>query len=225
VRWLADGSLEYLGRNDHQIKLRGFRVELSEVEAVLAQQAGVAQALVVVHKTASEPVLLAYVVADEQTSCDGAALLRALASHLPSYMLPQQVMVLDALPRLPNGKLNRNALPLPADIANPLKRDFVAPSTPTEIALAAIWSEVLGLEQISSHDDFFTLGGHSLKALQLIARVRSSWRIELPVRAVFEASTLVELASAIDTFHHIDQSDTFKSLEETLAESLKELQP
>ncbi|HEX2568813.1 MAG TPA: non-ribosomal peptide synthase/polyketide synthase, partial [Polyangia bacterium] len=205
VRWRRDGQLEFLGRIDTQIKLRGFRIELGEVEAALARHPGVRQVAVVVREDApGEARLVAYVVADqaEAAARPAAAELRAsLRARLPEYMVPSAFLFLDALPLTPSGKVDRRALPAPgvADVGGEGAR--VAPRTPVEEQVAALWAEVLRRPpgSLGVEDNFFELGGHSLLATQLIARIRNAFRIELQVRILFEAPTVALLAQKIET--------------------------
>ncbi len=185
VRQRQDGSLECLGRLDHQVKIRGFRIELGEIEAALCGHASVTQAVVVARETAGAARLVGYVVG-EPGLCTSA--LRAhLEQELPGYMVPAQLVVLAAMPLGPTGKIDRKALP---DVEADPALDHVAPRDATEELLAGIWSEVLGVERVGVHDDFFALGGHSLLATQLVSRVRHAFGVEVPVRALFEAPTL-----------------------------------
>jgi amino acid adenylation domain-containing protein len=193
VRWAADGTLEYLGRIDHQVKLRGFRIELGEIEAVLARHANVREVVVVVREDVpGDKRLVAYVVGRELVDVE--ALRAHAATALPDYMVPAFV-VLDALPLTPNGKVDRKALPAPEQTST--QRAYVAPRTDVEALLAQVWCELLGVERVGVHDEFFELGGHSLLVMRLVARLRTTLGVELPVRAVFEAPTLAALAEAI----------------------------
>jgi amino acid adenylation domain-containing protein len=204
VRYRADGNLEFLGRRDQQIKLRGFRIETGEIEAALLQHPAVAAAAVALHSAPpAGPRLVAYVVAhgrraaadEPDAEAFGRELRAFLKQRLPEYMLPAAVVALDALPLTPNGKLDRAALPAPAD-AHP-GAAFVAPRTPAEAQLAAIWSAVLGRERVGVHDNFFALGGHSLLAAQMIARARRALNADLTLRALFEAPTVAGLAATL----------------------------
>ena len=188
ARWLPDGNVEFLGRVDHQVKVRGFRVELGEIEAVLRQVTAVHEALVV----AQDERLVAYIVGDVAES----ELHNYLVSQLPNYMHPSAYVFLEQLPLTDNGKIDRRALPLP-DVAV-RSEAFVVARTVTERALAAIWADLLGLEAVSVADDFFVLGGHSLLATQLISRIRRGLGVELPIRGLFEAPTVAGLARLID---------------------------
>ncbi|WP_460134946.1 non-ribosomal peptide synthetase [Pseudomonas sp. S1_E04] len=187
VRWSADGVLEYLGRLDQQVKLRGLRVEPEEIEARMLAQDGIAQAVVLVrHAT-----LIGYYTAS--STLDEQALKAALAAELPEYMVPAQLIRLDAMPLGPSGKLERRALPEPVWHT----REHVEPETPLQQQIAAIWREVLGLTRIGLRDDFFALGGHSLLATQIISRTRQACDVELPLRALFDASELGAFAAHV----------------------------
>ena len=187
ARWRADGQLEYLGRTDHQVKIRGLRIELGEIEAALAL-AGCAQNVVVAREDGGGmPQLVAYVVAP---TLDAAQLRAQLGQHLPDYMLPAAFVALDTLPLNANGKLDRKALPAPS-FASTTRR---APSTPEEAALATLFAQVLGLDEVGVDDNFFELGGHSLLALRLIAAIRARLNAEVSIREVFEARTPAALA-------------------------------
>ncbi|RSZ60356.1 non-ribosomal peptide synthase/polyketide synthase [Massilia atriviolacea] len=190
-RWLADGSLEYLGRNDHQVKLRGFRIELGEIEAQLARQGGVRQAVVLAREDApGDKRLVAYVAGE----ADASLLRTALAQALPDYMVPAAFVMLAAMPLTPNGKLDRRALP-PPDGSAYAQRAYAAPQGETETALARIWAELLHVERVGRDDNFFELGGHSLLAVQLMERMR---RRQMPVdiRTLFLRPTVAALAGA-----------------------------
>ncbi|MBD2410053.1 non-ribosomal peptide synthetase [Nostoc calcicola FACHB-389] len=201
AKWGDDGNLEYLGRIDDQIKLRGFRIELGEIESLLLQHPSVKEAVVVLYEADSNSRLIGYVTAAEKSvnlvgahSC--APLLKEyLKIRLPNYMVPSQIIVLDKFPLSPNGKLDRKALPTP-DIAT--STNWEMPATPTEELLASLWQDILKAKSVGRRDNFFELGGHSLLATQLVTRIRDSFRVELPVRKVFEQSVLSELATEID---------------------------
>jgi amino acid adenylation domain-containing protein len=195
ARWGADGNLEYLNRIDEQVKLRGFRIELGEIESLLLQHPLVKEAVVILYETDSNPRLIAYVTAEEKSLNLGGELKDYLKIHLPNYMIPSQIMVLDQLPLTANGKLDRRALPTPNTVAS---SDFEMPVTPTEALLASLWQGLLKVKSVGRPDNFFELGGHSLLATQLITRIRDSFGVELPVRKVFEQSVLSELALEID---------------------------
>ncbi|HWY29959.1 MAG TPA: amino acid adenylation domain-containing protein, partial [Candidatus Acidoferrum sp.] len=179
VRWQPDGRIEFLGRLDHQVKIRGQRIELGEIEVALARHPGVREAVVVPRQDAKgENRLAAYLVPGEGAKLPPESLRKFLKEKLPDAMVPSAFMVLEALPLTPNGKLDRNALPAP-DFQGGSETPFVAPRTPTEEKLAAIWREVLGAERIGVHDNFFELGGHSLSATRVISRTTGPFQIEL----------------------------------------------
>ncbi len=197
ARWLADGTLEFLGRTDAQVKIRGFRIEPGEVEAALEALAGVREAVVAVREDApGERRLVAYVVPEDGAEVRVAELRERLRERLPEYMVPSVVVALEALPLTPSGKTDRRALPAPgrADAAD----TFLAPRTPVEEILAGIWAAVLKAERVGVRDDFFALGGHSLVGTQVAARVRDAFRVELPLRALFEAPTVEGLAARVE---------------------------
>ncbi|WP_163871153.1 condensation domain-containing protein, partial [Myxococcus eversor] len=200
ARWLADGTLQYLGRVDFQVKLRGQRIELGEIEAALLQQPGVRDAVALVrHDVAGHQHLVAYLVPSEAALALEAETLRtALLRLLPEYMVPSAFVSLQALPLTPNGKLDRKALPAPDSQHD---HAFLPPSSPTEVQLASLWLQLLRVERVGLNDSFFALGGHSLLATQLVSRIRSSFGAELPLRAVFEAPSLAALARRIDSAH------------------------
>ncbi len=193
VRWRADGALEFMGRVDRQVKVRGFRVETGEVEAVLARHPAVREAAVVARDDAAGVKrLVAYLVPDGALEPD--AVREHARAALPEYMVPSALVVLDALPLTRNGKLDRRALPAPAWETD---GRFVAPRTPDEEILAGIWAEVLGTERVGAHDDFFALGGHSLAATRVLSRVAKTLGTEVQLRVLFEAPTLGGFAARV----------------------------
>jgi acyl carrier protein len=197
-RLLPDGCLEHLGRKDFQVKIRGYRVEVAEIEMALLDLAMIKEAIVIVQEEQpGEKQLVAYVVPHPKDTLSLKALRSSLREKLPAYMLPATFVVLDALPRTPNGKIDRRALPAPSSIRPERETHFVMPRTPIEETLATIWAEVLGVEPIGIHDHFFELGGHSLLATQIITRIVHTFRIELPIRSLFEAPTVEAMARII----------------------------
>ncbi|RKG69098.1 amino acid adenylation domain-containing protein, partial [Corallococcus exercitus] len=192
ARWREDGTLDFLGRVDFQVKVRGFRIELGEIEAALRAFPGVNEAVVVARGADADKHLVGYVTAREGHALDSDALKAHLRRNLPEYMVPSAFLVLEALPLNANGKVDRGALPEPGEASRAVA--FVAPRTPTEEQLAALFAEVLRVERVGVHEDFFTLGGHSLLATQVVSRVRATLGVELPLRTLFEASTVEALA-------------------------------
>jgi len=198
ARYLPDGNIEFLGRIDNQVKIRGFRIELGELEAVLTQHPCVRETAVIAKDfVAGDKQLVAYVVPQQEGALTITDLRHFLKQKLPDYMVPGAFVVLEALPLTPNGKVDRRALPAP-DLRKELEEYFVAPRTPIEEMLASIWGNILLIDSVGVHDNFFTLGGHSLLATQVISRVRDTISIELPLRSLFEAPTIVEFASRVE---------------------------
>ena len=196
VRWAADGALEYFGRLDQQVKLRGFRVEPQEIEARLLALDGVGQAAVVVRQTVSGPQLVGYFTTEKTEEGEVAQIARLkaeLALELPDYMVPAQLVRMEAMPLGPSGKLDRRALPEPQWQS----REHIEPQTELQRSIAAIWREVLGVPQVGLADDFFELGGHSLLATQIISRVRQACDVELPLRVLFDHRELDAFAGQI----------------------------
>ncbi|HEU5131844.1 MAG TPA: amino acid adenylation domain-containing protein, partial [Pyrinomonadaceae bacterium] len=195
VRYLADGNLEYLGRADQQVKIRGYRIEPGEVEAVLSEHEGVSQAVVVARAAANgEQRLVAYVV--PQGESDSREWRAFLQERLPDYMVPAVFVSLESLPLSTNGKVDKKALPEPETAKS--ASEVETARTPTEELLCGIWSEVLSLAETGVNENFFELGGHSLLATQVLSRIRAVFQIELPLRTLFEAPTLRELAEHVE---------------------------
>lgn len=201
ARYRPDGQLEFLGRLDHQVKIRGFRIELGEIEAALGQHPTVREAVVLAREDVpGQKRLVAYVVSKGETPGSYVADLRHfLQTRLPDYMIPSAFVWLKTLPLTSNGKVDRRALPAPTQIRLELATANVAPRSPLEQTLVAIWSDILGLSSIGIDDDFFELGGHSLLATQLISRLRDAFQVELPLRYIFEARTIASLAEQLET--------------------------
>jgi amino acid adenylation domain-containing protein len=191
ARWRQDGVLELIGRGDDQVKIRGFRMELGEIEAALRAVPSVAQAVAVARDDEGGSMsLLGYVVFERGATMDSAALQEHLRRTLPEYMVPSTIVALDALPLMPNGKIDRRSLPAPAKP----RSEYRAPRTPVEQTLCAIFAEVLGVARIGIDDDFFALGGHSLSAMRAIMRSRAQLGIELSFRALLERGTVAAIA-------------------------------
>ncbi len=199
-RWLSDGTIAYLGRNDFQVKIRGFRIELGEIEARLSEHAGIRDAAVIVREDGpGDKRLVAYYAGD---AAIGAEELRGhLAARLPDYMVPSAYVHLERLPLTPNGKLDRKALPAPEDDAYAV-RAYAPPQGETEAAVARIWSELLGIERIGRHDNFFALGGHSLLAVTLVERMRREG-LAADIGTLFATPSLAALAAASGVIEEI----------------------
>lgn len=196
-RYMPDGNVEYLGRIDDQVKVRGVRIELGEVEYHLRRAVGVEQAVVVAHRREDgERYLVAYIVGD---GVDQKGVRDGLKEYLPDYMLPAQLVVLDVLPTTANGKVNRQALLPPTGQRMMANRGWIAPQSPTEKVVADLWSEVLGVGPISADANFFDLGGHSLSAVQITSQMRKICGYELPLRVIFDVPVLTDFARVIDS--------------------------
>lgn len=200
ARYWPDGTLEFLGRSDTQVKIRGFRVELGEVEATLTRHPDVQVAVADAQRDASgEKRLVAYVVPHQERRPTGAELRAYLQTRLPAFMLPSSIVLLVALPMTANGKVDRRQLPEMAEYGDSCTAEVsVAPSTPTEEQMVAIWMDVLKVKHLGVQDDFFLSGGHSLLAVQLIARIRAAWQIFLPLRDLFIYSTIAGLSARVE---------------------------
>ncbi|MFB2896610.1 amino acid adenylation domain-containing protein [Aerosakkonemataceae cyanobacterium BLCC-F50] len=197
ARYLPDGNIEYLERIDNQVKIRGFRIELGEIEAILNQKADVQTAYVIAREDIpGNKLLVAYIVPDPHVTPTIDQLRQFLKAKLPEYMVPSAFVIMESLPLTPNGKVNRRVLPIP-DLERDRQDKFIAPRSPIEEMLVLTWAQVLQVPQISIHDNFFELGGHSLLATQLVSRIRSNLQVELPLRCLFTAPTVAELAELI----------------------------
>ena len=197
-RWRADGNIEFLGRRDNQVKIRGFRIELGEVESALLQHPDVNEAVVLPREDGhGEKCLVAYLVAGDTAAQFAGKLRQFLKQRLPPYMVPAALVFLPELPRLSSGKLNPNALPAPGAERPDLEETFVAPGDSLEEKLANIWRQVLGLEKVGVHDNFFDLGGHSLLAVRLFSEIEKLTGWNLPVLTLFQSPTIKQLADII----------------------------
>jgi amino acid adenylation domain-containing protein len=200
VRWLANGTLEYLGRIDHQVKVRGFRIELGEIEATLNQHPTVQQSLVLVRQDEpGDQRLVAYMIPANPENFSLAEVRQWLDRQLPDYMVPSGFVPLDQFPLTPNGKVDRQALPAPDRRANQEDTVIVPSRTPTEQIIVELWQDILKLDQVSIHDNFFALGGHSLLAVQLMTKLKPALAVKLSLQTLLEAPTPAELADYIDT--------------------------
>jgi amino acid adenylation domain-containing protein len=208
ARYLPNGEIEFLGRMDYQVKVRGFRIELGEIEAVLGKAPGVREAVVIVRQDLDgEPRLVAYVVSTEDGETAIGEMRTHLKQQLPEYMVPSAIVLLESLPLTPNGKIDRKALPRPDDRSQvEMTTAYVEPQSELERTIAAIWSELLGVEKIGLNDDFFDLGGHSLLAIQLLSRIRDRLQVEISVKAFFESSTVADMAKAVSAIRWAVQS-------------------
>ncbi|TAF05111.1 MAG: non-ribosomal peptide synthetase [Nostocales cyanobacterium] len=199
ARYLSDGNIEFLGRIDHQVKIRGFRIELGEIEAVLTQHESVQETVVIARE--DEPGnkrLVAYVVVNGQSALTMNELRRFLQEKLPEYMIPSAFVALDYIPLTANGKVARRTLPIPEQTRPDLEKAFVLPSTKTEIELARIWQEVLGIQSIGIQDNFFDLGGNSLLAVKLFTQIHHKFAQKFPLATLFQAPTIEQLAAILD---------------------------
>ncbi|HET7461007.1 MAG TPA: amino acid adenylation domain-containing protein, partial [Longimicrobium sp.] len=220
VRWHG-GVLEFLGRADQQVKVRGFRVEPGEIETALREHPSVADAAVVAREEVpGDRYLAAYVAPVPGAQLEPAALREHLSSRLPAWMVPSLFVAMDALPRTPGGKLDRRALPAPAAAAAAQDASFAAPATPTEAAVAEIWCEVLKLDRVGATDHFFDLGGHSLKATRILTRVGARLGVELPVGVIFDHPTVRGIAALVDEkrAHAGDPDEALLAWLETLSD-------
>ncbi|HFC12996.1 MAG TPA: amino acid adenylation domain-containing protein, partial [Anaerolineae bacterium] len=200
ARFRPNGDIEFLGRQDNQIKLRGFRIEMDEIEHALGQHPAIGAHLVIVHKDDNnDKALIAYLVAQAEPTPTRNELATYLQQWLPSYMIPRHFVWLDAFPLTHNGKVDRRALPTPTQTRPELANEFVAPHTPLEQQLATIWSALLGLEQIGIHDDFFSLGGHSLLVMRLLAKIQDQLNVRIRLVNFYQHPTIAQLVALIDS--------------------------
>ena len=212
VRWLSDGNVDFLGRIDHQVKIRGYRIELGEIEAALSAIAQVEQSVVLAREDRpGDKRLVGYVVAAPNVKLSTESLKSALAITLPDYMVPSAFVMMEALPLNSNGKVDRKALPAPDFAA--AAAEYVAPRNATEDAIAGVFCETLLIERAGAHDDFFALGGHSLLAIRVVTKIRERLGVSVPVRALFEASTVSRLAAKVDGLKAGDTGPRFERVE------------
>jgi amino acid adenylation domain-containing protein len=198
ARYCPSGNIEFLGRADDQVKIHGFRIELGDIKAVLDQHPSIRESLVTTYEALGAKAVAAYIVFNDDVKVAIADLRDYMKKRLPEYMIPSAFVTLDLLPRLPNGKINRKALPAPDKTALEAKTICEPPASPVEIELAQIWTRLLGVERIGARDSFFDLGGHSLLATQLVGRVYDVFQVPIPLRSIFEKPTIVELALVIE---------------------------
>ncbi|HPG89370.1 MAG TPA: condensation domain-containing protein, partial [Hyphomicrobium sp.] len=209
-RWRNDGTLEHLGRLDYQVKVRGYRIELGEIEANLVKHDAIERAIVIVREDEPGDVrLVAYVVASAGKTVEQEAARAFLRANLPDYMIPAHVITLPAIPQLANGKTDRKALPRPATEVRTVASS-AAPTTPTEVVVVQAMEEVLKVRGLGIDDDFFSVGGHSLLAARLTARLNKAFEVSLPLRAIFEHTSAKALARAIDVKKSAGQSSAVR---------------
>jgi amino acid adenylation domain-containing protein len=221
ARFLPDGNIQFLGRVDHQVKMRGFRIELGEIESLLDQQPSIKEAVVIAREDVpGDKRLVAYLVAAQNVEVSIHDLRNLLTDRLPDYMVPSAFVMLDSLPLTSNGKLNREALPVPDQTRSDSDGEYVAPRTPVEELLTDLMSQVLGIERVGIHDNFFKLGGYSLLATQYISRIHQALLVDIPLRTVFESPTVAQLSEAIS--QSMNQLGNEEG--ELLAELLSDLQ-
>jgi amino acid adenylation domain-containing protein/non-ribosomal peptide synthase protein (TIGR01720 family) len=214
ARFLSDGNIEYLGRIDHQVKLRGFRIEPGEIEAALTEHPSVREALVLLREeTAGDKRLVGYVVAETEQAPVAGELREYLKSKLPDYMIPAAWVVLAEMPLTPNGKVDRKALLDATPSVVEAASRYVAPRTPVEEVLAGVWADVLSLERVGVHDNFFDLGGHSLLATQFVSRIQRALQVEVALRLIFEKPTVAELAQSLEATMHGEPRPDVKPIE------------
>jgi len=195
---LDDGCLVHMGRKDFQVKIRGYRIEVGEIEAALLNIDNIKEAVVILREDRPrDRYLAAYIVPSRQPALSITALRHALAEKLPGYMVPSAFIILDTLPLLPNGKLDRQRLPYPDSSRPNLDTPFIVPETSVEQALAKIWAEVLNVNHVGAHDNFFDLGGHSLAATRIVSRVIKHFQVDLPLQSLFQSPTVAEMATVI----------------------------
>jgi amino acid adenylation domain-containing protein len=198
ARYTSNGDLEYLGRIDHQVKIRGFRIELGEIEAVLSSHPAVREAIVLARDDArGEKRLVAYLVVDPASSPAVSELRAFIKERLPDYMVPSVFMLLDKLPLTNNGKVNRQALPMPDSSRPELERAYIAPRTSIEETLSGVWAEILGVERVGIHDNFFELGGDSIRSVGLMAMAKERG-LDFSLQQLFQHQTIYELAKEIE---------------------------
>jgi acyl carrier protein len=199
VRWSGDGRLFFERRNDGQVKVRGFRIELAEIEGALDQHPSVRQSAVLVREIISGDVrLVAYVVPAFGQTVDASALTKHVRDRLPPYMIPQHLVVLETMPLTPNGKVDRKSLPTTELGSNAGVEDYVAPVTPVQVQMAAMWADLLRVGRVGLRDGFFALGGHSMLAVRMLNRLRETFGAEIPLRTVFRAQTIEELSAHVE---------------------------
>ena len=193
ARWLPDGNIEYLGRIDEQVKIRGFRIELGEIESVLRKLRGIKDAVAVVKEKNGDKSICAYLVSDEEVDID--EIKNSLRKELPEYMVPAYIMQIESIPVTKNGKLDKRALPEPEAISG---QEYIAPRNKTEQAIAGIFEEILGVSPVGIEDNFFEMGGHSLRAIRVVNQIEEKIGIRLPIKTIFTDPTVKLIAKEIE---------------------------
>jgi amino acid adenylation domain-containing protein len=222
ARYLPDGDAEFIGRVDYQVKVRGFRIEPGEIEAALARHPAVRQSVVTARESQPGDIrLVAYIV--PALALDLAELREFLRAELSDYMMPSHFVMMKAMPLTPNGKVDRRALPAPEQAQAGMERTYLAPRTPIEEAVAKIWAALLRVEQVSVHDNFFDLGGHSLLVTQVVSRIRQQLKVELPLRSFFESPTVAGLAEKIELAQEEETTRMLAELEDISDEEAQRL--
>ncbi len=202
----SDGRLEYLGRMDSRVEIRGYTVETGEIEAILGRHPAVRETVVLTAEENGEMRLVAYIVTVHETSVTVPDLRQFLNQFLPRYMVPSTFIFLESLPLTPNGKIDRRALPKPDSSRSPLETPFLAPRTSTEARLANIWAEVLKINVVGIHDDFFELGGHSLSAARIISKINEGFGLEVAMRSLLDDPTVASLAEVVEVLRSTTQN-------------------
>jgi amino acid adenylation domain-containing protein len=204
ARYLPDGNIEFIGRMDDQAKIRGFRIEIGEIEATLSEHPEIREAVVIVREDRQDDKRLVAYVVPQSTEISLVELRKLLKSKLPNYMIPNAFVLLEKLPLTPNGKIDRRALPAPDTSHLQSEENLYLTLTPVQEMLSGIWAEILGVKQVGIHDNFFELGGHSLLATRVISQILKAFKVELPLRSLFESATIAELAKEIDKITKAD---------------------
>jgi amino acid adenylation domain-containing protein len=199
--FLPEHDIEYMGRIDHQVKIRGFRIELEEIEANLIRHPAIHENIVAAYKHHTETTLVAYLVTDQNPSPGTDDLRTYLKQHLPDYMVPSTFIFLETMPLTPNGKIDRKALPQPNNSRPALTKSYAAPATEIEQTIATIWQEVLDLQKVGRNDNFFDLGGHSLRMVQLHSKLKAQFEQDLPMIKLFEYPTIAAMAQFFGQGH------------------------
>jgi acyl carrier protein len=205
-RWLADGNIEFAGRNDDQVKIRGHRIELGEIENVLRQHSSIKEAVVLAKEiTNQEKDLVAYLVSDAQIKMED--MYAYLRSRMPFFMIPTYFVQLNKIPLSSNGKMDKKSLPDPVSAAIKINKEYIPPGSETELQLVKIWQEVLDRKKIGIKDNFFDLGGHSLKAIRIISKIHECFNIKISINVFFQEPTVEGLAIYLEAVSSIGDTN------------------